>query len=103
MPTLNLVNGGGDLQVSDAAFGQQFNEALVHQVIVAYRNASRSGTKAQKTRAEVRGGGLGRRSAAAARSRGRRRARARPAPVPAAARSGWVADARLPRSRAASS
>jgi large subunit ribosomal protein L4 len=57
MPTLKLVNGGGELQVSDAAFGQQFNESLVHQVITAYRNAGRSGTKAQKTRAEVRGGG----------------------------------------------
>src|ERR1700743_529015 len=57
MPILKLVNGGGELQVSDAAFGQQFNESLVHQVITAYRNASRSGTKAQKTRAEVRGGG----------------------------------------------
>src|SRR5882757_10402218 len=57
MPTLKLVNGGGELQVSDAAFGQQFNEALVHQVITAYRNAGRAGTKAQKTRAEVRGGG----------------------------------------------
>jgi large subunit ribosomal protein L4 len=57
MPTLKLVNGGGELQVSDAAFGQQFNEALVHQVVTAYRNAGRSGTKAQKTRAEVRGGG----------------------------------------------
>src|SRR5712675_118112 len=57
MPTLKLVNGGGELQVSDAAFGQQFNETLVHQVVTAYRNAGRSGTKAQKTRAEVRGGG----------------------------------------------
>src|ERR1700749_4381051 len=57
MPTLKHVNGGGELQVSDAAFGQQFNESLVHQVITAYRNAGRSGTKAQKTRAEVRGGG----------------------------------------------
>ena len=57
MPTLKLVSGGGELQVSDAAFGQQFNESLVHQVITAYRNAGRSGTKAQKTRAEVRGGG----------------------------------------------
>src|SRR6202012_3858209 len=57
MPTLKLVNGGGELQVSDAAFGQQFNESLVHQVITAYRNAGRAGTKAQKTRAEVRGGG----------------------------------------------
>jgi large subunit ribosomal protein L4 len=57
MPTLKLVNGGGELQVSDATFGQQFNEALVHQIITAYRNAGRSGTKAQKTRAEVSGGG----------------------------------------------
>src|ERR1700759_4366717 len=57
MPTLKHVNGGGELQVSDAAFGQQFNESLVHQVITAYRNAARAGTKAQKTRAEVRGGG----------------------------------------------
>src|SRR3954467_1661160 len=57
MPTLKLVSGTGELQVSEAAFGQQFNEALVHQVITAYRNAGRSGTKAQKTRAEVRGGG----------------------------------------------
>jgi large subunit ribosomal protein L4 len=57
MPTLKLVNGGGELQVSDAAFGQQFNESLVHQVVTAYRNAGRAGTKAQKTRAEVRGGG----------------------------------------------
>src|SRR6266850_7608936 len=57
MPTLKLVNGGGELQVSDAAFGQQYNEALVHQIVTAYRNAGRSGTKAQKTRAEVRGGG----------------------------------------------
>src|SRR6266702_92622 len=57
MPTLKVVNGGGELQVSDAAFGQQFNESLVHKVVTAYRNAGRSGTKAQKTRAEVRGGG----------------------------------------------
>lgn len=54
---LKMVNGGAELQVSDATFGRDFNEALVHQVITAYRNAGRSGTKAQKTRAEVRGGG----------------------------------------------
>src|SRR5579864_8901138 len=57
MPTLKLVNGGGELQVSDATFGQQFNEALVHQIVTAYRNAGRAGTKAQKSRAEVSGGG----------------------------------------------
>jgi large subunit ribosomal protein L4 len=54
---LKIVNGGSELQVSDAAFGQKFNEALIHQVVTAYRNAGRAGTKAQKTRAEVRGGG----------------------------------------------
>ena len=54
---LKLVNGAGELQVSEAAFGREFNEALVHQVITAYRNAGRAGTKAQKSRAEVRGGG----------------------------------------------
>jgi large subunit ribosomal protein L4 len=56
MPTLKLVSGG-ELQVSEAAFGREFNEALIHQVVTAYRNAARAGTKAQKTRAEVRGGG----------------------------------------------
>src|SRR5689334_23595036 len=54
---LKLLNGGNELQVSEAAFGHAFNEALVHQVLTAYRNAGRSGTKAQKSRAEVRGGG----------------------------------------------
>jgi large subunit ribosomal protein L4 len=54
---LKVVGGGSELQVSEAAFGHEFNEALIHQVITAYRNAARSGTKAQKTRAEVRGGG----------------------------------------------
>lgn len=43
------------LSVSDAIFGRDFSEDLVHQVVVAYRNAGRSGTKAQKTRSEVRG------------------------------------------------
>jgi large subunit ribosomal protein L4 len=54
---LKLVNGSGALQVSEAAFGMKFNEPLVHQVLTAYRNAGRAGTKAQKSRAEVRGGG----------------------------------------------
>jgi large subunit ribosomal protein L4 len=53
---LKLV-GGSELEVSEATFGQQFNEALVHQVVTAYRAAGRAGTKAQKSRAEVRGGG----------------------------------------------
>src|SRR5215475_9880535 len=54
---LKSVNGESTLQVSEAAFGDKFNESLVHQVLTAYRNAGRSGTKAQKSRAEVRGGG----------------------------------------------
>ena len=54
---LKSVNGGATVQVSEAAFGHKFNEALVHQVLTAYRNAGRSGTKAQKSRAEVSGGG----------------------------------------------
>ena len=54
---LKSVNGGATVQVSETAFGQKFNEALVHQVLTAYRNAARAGTKAQKSRAEVSGGG----------------------------------------------
>ena len=54
---LKIINGGAELQVSDAAFGAEFNESLVHQVITAYRNGGRAGTKAQLTKAEVRGGG----------------------------------------------
>ena len=57
---LQVVNGGAgvtEVEVGDATFGREFNESLVHQVVVAYRNAGRSGTKAQKTKAEVRGGG----------------------------------------------
>ena len=49
------INGGSKLAVSDAVFDRAFNEDLVHQVVVAYRNAARAGTKAQKTRSEVNG------------------------------------------------
>ena len=54
---LKVLNGKPEMQVSDAAFGREFNEALVHQVVTAYQAGARAGTKAQKTRAEVRGGG----------------------------------------------
>src|SRR5579862_9312150 len=54
---LKLVSGSAALEVSEATFGGKYNEALVHQVLTAYRNAGRAGTKAQKSRAEVRGGG----------------------------------------------
>lgn len=51
------MHGGGSLEVSEDAFGAKFNEALIHQVITAYMAGGRAGTKAQKTRAEVSGGG----------------------------------------------
>ena len=52
------LNGSGDtVEVSDAAFAKDFNEALVHQVVVAYLAGGRSGSRAQKNRSEVRGGG----------------------------------------------
>ena len=54
---LALQNDGGSVELADATFARAFNEALVHQVVVAYMAAGRSGTHAQKTRAEVRGGG----------------------------------------------
>ena len=49
------INGGTKLPVSEAVFGRAFSEDLIHQVVVAYRNAGRAGTKAQKTRSEVNG------------------------------------------------
>jgi large subunit ribosomal protein L4 len=58
---LKLINKGAeasDLQVSDATFGREFNPALVHQIVTAYFAAGRAGTKRQKSRAEVRGGGI---------------------------------------------
>lgn len=48
----------GALQVADATFGCEFNEALVHQVVTAYLAAGRAGTHAQKTRSQVSGGGI---------------------------------------------
>lgn len=51
---LSVINGK-TLSVNDAVFGREFNQDLVHQVVVAYRNAGRAGTKAQLTRSEVRG------------------------------------------------
>ena len=52
---LAIDNSSQTLSVSDAVFGREFSEDLVHQVVVAYRNAGRAGTKAQKTRSEVAG------------------------------------------------
>lgn len=54
---LTLQNGTA-IDVSEDVFGASYNEALIHQVVKAYFNGARSGTKAQKTRAQVRGGGI---------------------------------------------
>ncbi|MGB3916678.1 50S ribosomal protein L4 [Thiothrix litoralis] len=53
---LQIANGGS-VAVSDDVFAREFNEGLVHQAVVAYMAAGRAGTKAQKTRADVSGGG----------------------------------------------
>ena len=52
-----VVKGADALTVSETTFGREFNEALVHQVVVAYAAGGRQGTRAQKTRSDVSGGG----------------------------------------------
>ena len=47
----------GSVDVADAIFATDYNESLIHQVVVAYMAGARQGTKAQKTRSEVSGGG----------------------------------------------
>ncbi|MDO6513949.1 MULTISPECIES: 50S ribosomal protein L4 [unclassified Neptuniibacter] len=54
---LNLAGANGSVEVSELAFGKEFNETLVHQVVTAYMAGGRQGTKAQKNRSAVSGGG----------------------------------------------
>ena len=58
---LSVVKPGnkaaGTVAVSEANFAREYNEALVHQVVTAYLSGARQGTRAQKTRSEVAGGG----------------------------------------------
>ena len=57
---LNIVKDGkaeGSLQASDQVFGADFNEPLVHQIVVAYQAGARQGTRGQKNRSAVSGGG----------------------------------------------
>lgn len=54
---LKMFGAGKPLEVSENTFGREFNEALVHQVVVAYLSTARAGTKQQKTRSDVSGGG----------------------------------------------
>ena len=52
------LNEQSSLQVSEAVFGQDYNETLVHQLVTRYLAGARQGTKAQKTRSDVSGGGI---------------------------------------------
>ncbi len=54
---LSFATNDGSVEISEAAFGREFNEALVHQVVVAYLAGARQGSRANKSRSEVRGGG----------------------------------------------
>ena len=54
---IDLVGKKKGIDVSDTTFGRDYNEALIHQVVVSYLAGARQGTKSQKTRSEVRGGG----------------------------------------------
>jgi len=59
LSVLNPADGKAksEIELSDATFAAEFNEPLVHQVVVAYRNNARLGTRKQKTRTEISGGG----------------------------------------------
>jgi len=57
IPALNKQDSAGSVDVTEAVFGQDFNETLVHQLVVRYMAGARAGTKAQKTRSDVSGGG----------------------------------------------
>lgn len=54
---INLHGQDTSVELSDTLFGAAYNEPLVHQIVTAYAAGARAGTKAQKTRADVRGGG----------------------------------------------
>ncbi|GAB3052461.1 50S ribosomal protein L4 [Acinetobacter apis] len=56
---MNLTTvSGSAVELSEVAFGREFNEALVHQVVTAYLAGGRQGSRAQKSRADVSGGGI---------------------------------------------
>jgi large subunit ribosomal protein L4 len=58
VPALGAQDSAKSLEVAEAVFGQPFNETLVHQLVVKYMAGARAGTKAQKTRSDVSGGGI---------------------------------------------
>ncbi len=57
IPAINEQDSAGTMSVAENVFGQEFNETLVHQLVVKYLANSRAGTKAQKNRSAVSGGG----------------------------------------------
>jgi len=57
IPALNEKDTSGKVDVNEVVFGQPFNETLVHQLVTRYLAGARAGTKAQKTRSDVSGGG----------------------------------------------
>ncbi|CAG1769471.1 partial 50S ribosomal protein L4, partial [uncultured bacterium] len=57
VPALNTQDAAGAVEVNEAVFGQSYNETLIHQLVVRYMAGARAGTKAQKTRSDVSGGG----------------------------------------------
>ena len=57
VPALSEKDSAGNVEVTEAIFGQAFNETLVHQLVVRHLAGARAGTKAQKTRSDVSGGG----------------------------------------------
>ncbi len=57
VPALSEKDSAGNVEVTEAIFGQAFNETLVHQLVVKHLAGARAGTKAQKTRSDVSGGG----------------------------------------------
>jgi large subunit ribosomal protein L4 len=57
IPAINEHDSAGKIEVSESVFGQSFNETLIHQLVTRYLAGARAGTKAQKTRSDVSGGG----------------------------------------------
>ncbi|MBL1262155.1 50S ribosomal protein L4 [Candidatus Methylomicrobium oryzae] len=58
VPALNDQDTAGRVEVNEAVFGRDYNETLIHQIVTRFLAAKRAGTKAQKTRSEVSGGGM---------------------------------------------
>ena len=89
---LSVLGGKEKLQVADKVFAADYRQALVHQIVTAYRAAGRSGSKAQKTRSDCRGGG---KKMYRQKGTGRARAGSRNSPI---RRGGGVTFAARPRS-----